>query len=187
MDVKDAIEKRRAYRALEETEISDEIVKDLASCASLSASCFNNQPWRFVFAYDKEILEKLFEGLPEGNRWAKSASMIAAVFSKEEDDCNIKGRHYHLFDVGMATAQMILRATELGLVAHPIAGYDPEKVSETLKISKEYQIITLVIFGIHSTEIPDYLSENQAKSEKERPTRKGLSDFAYKDEYGRAL
>ena len=37
MDVKKAIEERRAYRSLDPAEITDEIIRDLASAASLSA------------------------------------------------------------------------------------------------------------------------------------------------------
>ncbi|MCK5260649.1 MAG: nitroreductase family protein [Thermoplasmatales archaeon] len=48
MDVKQAIIKRRAYRSLEPVEITEELIYDLAECARLTASCFNNQPWRYV-------------------------------------------------------------------------------------------------------------------------------------------
>ncbi|MCK4297935.1 MAG: nitroreductase family protein, partial [Planctomycetes bacterium] len=49
MEVREAIERRRAYRSLDPAPISDELIRDLAESASLAPSCFNNQPWRFVF------------------------------------------------------------------------------------------------------------------------------------------
>jgi len=49
MDVHAAIETRRATRSLAPTEITSDLVRDLASHARLSPSCSNNQPWRFVF------------------------------------------------------------------------------------------------------------------------------------------
>jgi nitroreductase len=55
MELMEIIEKRRAYRSLQPVEINEELVRDLATAASLSASCFNNQPWRFVFAFDKDV------------------------------------------------------------------------------------------------------------------------------------
>ena len=126
MDVKEAIIKRRAYRSLSPVDISYDLVIDLAECAQITASCFNNQPWKFVFVFDKDIL-KMHEALSVGNEWAKKASMIIVVLGKKEEDCIIKDRIYYQFDIGMATCAMILRATELGLVAHPIAGYSPKK------------------------------------------------------------
>ncbi|MEO0094010.1 MAG: nitroreductase family protein, partial [candidate division WOR-3 bacterium] len=59
MDVKTAILQRRAYRSLEPVPIKEELVKDLAECAQLTCSCFNNQPWRFVFVYDPAMLKQL--------------------------------------------------------------------------------------------------------------------------------
>lgn len=59
MDVKEAIQERRAYRSLEPVKITEELIRDLAKFASLSASCFNKQPWRFVFVYDKGVLVQL--------------------------------------------------------------------------------------------------------------------------------
>jgi nitroreductase len=49
MDVKRAIEERRAYRSLDPAGITDDLINDLAESARLAPSCFNNQPWRFVF------------------------------------------------------------------------------------------------------------------------------------------
>ncbi len=183
MDVKDAIEKRRAYRSLAPVEITDELVVDLVKAVQLAPSCFNNQPTRFVFVYETEILNKLKEALNPGNAWAKTASMIIAVFGKKDFDCDVKGRIYYLFDIGQATAFLQLRATELGLVAHPIAGYDEGKVKAILGIPEEMNVITLVIIGKKSDTITPILSEKQVASEKERPKRKTISEFVNRNIY----
>ena len=183
MDVKEAIEKRRAYRSLAPVEITDELIDDLAESARLFCSCFNNQPWRYVFVYDRDILERMHDALSSGNEWARAASMIIAVFSKPELDCLIKDRKYYLFDTGMATASLILRATELGLVAHPIAGFSPKKTREVLGIPEDMEVITLVIVGKHADSISPVLSEKQIAAEKERPERHPLPDFVHKNTY----
>jgi len=183
MDVKEAIRKRRAYRCLLPVEITDDLINDLAECAQITASCFNNQPWRYIFVYDKDVLLKMHEALSSGNEWAKKASMIIVVLGKKEDDCIIRDRIYYRFDIGMATSAMILRATELGLVAHPIAGYSPKKTREILGIPENIDVITLVIVGKHSDKIDSILSEKQIEAEKERPKRKSLNEFVYKNRY----
>jgi len=179
MNVLETINKRRAYRSIDKTPISDEIIRELAESARLSASCFNNQPWRYVFVYDLKVLIKMHNALSSGNEWAKRASMIIVVCSKKEDDCLIKDREYYLFDTGMATAFLILRATELGLVAHPIAGYSPKKTREILDIPDEMNVITLVIVGKHADKIHPELTEKQIETEKERPKRKTIKEFVY--------
>ena len=183
MDVKQAIINRRAYRSLEPVEITEELIYDLAECAQLTASCFNNQPWRYVFVYDPKVLKEMHEALSPGNEWANDASMIIVVFSKKEDDCVIRDREYYLFDTGMATGSLILRATELGLVAHPIAGYSPKKTREILGIPDDHNVITLVIVGKHSEKISPILSDKQAEAENKRPERIPLDKFVHINMY----
>jgi nitroreductase len=184
MDVKTAIQTRRAYRSLEPVAIGDEIIRDLAESANLAASCFNKQPWRFVFARGRETLDKLRVVFPAGNAWCHDASMVIAVFGGKELDCVMKdGREYWQFDTGMAVGQMILRATELGLVAHPIAGYDPDKVKEVLGIPADMTVITLVNVGKHTAEPKASLSEDQKKGELSRPPRQDFTAFAFIDRY----
>jgi nitroreductase len=183
MNVTDAINTRRAFRSLKKVKITRAIVEDLAHHAQLSASCFNNQPWRYVFVYEKEILEKMYEALSRGNVWAHQSSMIIAAFSKPDDDCQIRGREYHHFDLGMGTATLILRATELGLVAHPIAGFSPQKTRAILGIPEEYTVLTLIIVGEKMQELHQSLSDKQVENELKRPERKPFSEWAYHNKY----
>ena len=183
MDVKEAINKRRAYRSLEPAEITPDIINSLAGSAQLSPSCFNNQPWRYVFVTAPEKLIEMHSALSQGNEWAKAASMIIAVFSKKENDCLIKDREYYLFDTGMATAFIILRATEIGLVAHPIAGFSPKKTREILEIPDEMNVITLVIVGKHSSNMNPLMNEGQIEVEKERPERLQVNKFVFMNKY----
>jgi nitroreductase len=183
LDVREAMEKRRAYRSLTPVEITEELVNDLAKHANLAPSCFNNQPTRFVFVYEPEILKNMHEALNRGNVWAEAGSMIIAVFSKINLDCDVKGRIYYLFDLGQAVAFLQLRATELGLVTHPIAGFDEVKVKEILDIPQEMTVITLVIVGKKSTTMSPVLSEKQLASETLRPERITLAKYVYKNKY----
>ena len=183
MDVNVAIEKRRAYRSLSPVKVTDELIRDLTHHSLLAPSCFNNQPWRFIFVYDKEMLTKMHTVLSSGNEWAQAASMIVVVYSKENYDCVVGERTYYLFDTGMATAFLILRATELGMVAHPIAGYSPKKVKEVLGIPEDRMIITLVIIGARSDTVSTVLSEKQREAERKRPQRKPFDEIARVNTY----
>ncbi|MEM0492725.1 MAG: nitroreductase family protein [Candidatus Thermoplasmatota archaeon] len=184
MDVKEAIHTRRAYRSLDKFRITDELIDDIANHAKLAPSCFNNQPWRFLFVYDPTLLEKLREALFKGNEWAYDASMIIIVLSKKEYDCIMKdGRAYYHFDTGLASAFLILRATELGLIAHPIAGYNPEKVRLIMGIPDDIEIITLIIIGKHADTIKPVLTQKQVESEKHRPERLPVDRFVYRNTY----
>jgi nitroreductase len=185
MELKNIIKERRAYRALEPVKITQDMIKDLAECAQLAPSCFNNQPWRYVFVHDPDVLKKMHAALSQGNEWIQAASLIIVVLSRNDMDCQMKdGREYYAYDVGTATGFMILRATEMGLVAHPIAGYDPVKVREVLGIPGDMNVITLVNVGKHSSADSPLLSDKQKEVEKQRPERMQLdkiySENAYK-------
>ncbi len=184
MNLTEILTKRRAYRSLEAIEITSDMITQLAQAAQLMPSCFNNQPWRYVFVKDNPQLQILKdEALPKGNAWAQPASMIIVVFSKADLDCVIKDREYYLFDVGMATAAIILRATEMGLVAHPIAGYSPNKVREIVHLPEEYNIVTLVVIGKKKTDFSEYISEDQKEREKERPSRLKVEEFTFLNQF----
>ncbi|MGQ9707490.1 MAG: nitroreductase family protein [bacterium] len=183
MTVSEAIHRRRAYRSLEPVEITEELVRDLSQHAQLAPTCFNNQPARFVFVYNKTILKELKSAFSKGNEWCSDASMVIAVFAKKEQDCIIKDREYFLFDTGLQTAFLILRATELGLVAHPIAGYSQQKVRGVLNIPDEFLVITLIIVGKHSETISPVLSEKQIEAERMRPLRLPLKEMMFFNRY----
>lgn len=183
MNVKKAIKERRAFRSLDLIKITDELIDDLAEKAQIAPSCANKQPWNFIFVREKEQLERLFNTLSNGNKWVEKASMIIAVFSKPENDCIIGERLYYLFDTGIATAFIILRATELGLVAHPIAGFNEDQAKKILEIPDDMRLITLIIVGKHSKTINPVLSEKMKLGEKQRPPRKELDKFVFRNIY----
>ncbi|MGB9717701.1 MAG: nitroreductase family protein [Thermoproteota archaeon] len=131
-----------------------------------------------MFVKSREKLEELCGALSTGNSWAKESSLIVAVYSEKNYDCVLNEREYYLFDTGMAVALLVLRATELSLVAHPIAGYEPEKVRNALGIPKEAVIITLIIVGKHSEKAVANLSSRQRLAELNRPSRKGFEEIA---------
>lgn len=138
---------RRAWRAISEEPVSKDEIKRLIEAAHLAPSCFNNQPWRFIVATGKR-LETVKEALPGGNYWARPAPAIIAVASHRDLDCKLSdNRDYFLLGCGLAVENLVLQATQMGLIAHPIAGYDPLKVKGALGIPEDYVLITLVIVG----------------------------------------
>lgn len=183
MDVREAIARRRAYRSLKPVEITEQLLGDLAESASLAPSCFNKQPWRYVAVHDKAVLAQLHPALSRGNEWAQEASMLIAVFTRKDLDCVLGAREYYLFDTGLATALLLLRATELGLVAHPFAGFKPQQVAEILGIPEDMTVIALVAVGAHNEELSSLLSEGQVRDEGERPQRLAQEEFFFENRY----
>ncbi len=184
MEVVEAIHARRAKRALQDKAVEDDKIDALVEAVRLSASCNNNQPWRIVVCKGKDALAAVKGALPKGNVWATRAPVIMVVSAKPVDDCQLPDRRdYFLFSSGLAIGQLELRATELGLVAHPIAGYDPLKAKEVLGIPEDYVVITFVIIGYPGGD-NSLLSDKQKAIELARPERKPIGENFFVDKWG---
>ena len=170
------IETRRARRAITDQSIDRETLDVLFRAALLAPSCANNQPWRFVIVEDEAVLDRVKEHLTGGNYWAKVSSAIVAVASRVDLDCRIPdGREYYLFGCGMAAMNLMLQATELGLIAHPIAGFKSNPIKEILNIPEDFTWIALIILG-HPTQDHGGLSEKHRGEETAPRDRLPLPD-----------
>ncbi len=159
----------------------------MAGAARLAPSCNNNQPWNLIAVRGKERLDALKGCLPRGNSWALSSPLVFAVCSQSSDDCELSDRRdYHLFDCGLAIGELLLCATGMGIIAHPIAGYDPKKAKEVLGIPPSHILITLVICGRPGTD-DSMLSEKQLLQQRERPPRRPAEENFFADEWGKPL
>jgi nitroreductase len=183
VDVFEAVRTRRAKRALQDRPIEDDKVEALIEAARLAPSCNNFQPWRLVFVRGKEALDAVKAGMNKGNAWTTRSPLIIVVAAKEDDDCMLSDRrNYFLFGCGLAIGELMLRATELGLIAHPIAGYDPSKVRAAVGIPEQYIIITTVICGYPGGD-DSLLSDKQKLTEKTRPERKPVGENIFLDKW----
>jgi nitroreductase len=173
MEFTDAVNQRRARRSFAPVEITDALVRQLAGMAALAPSCSNKQPWRFVFVRSPGMLQTVLKTLAPGNAtWGAQASLMVVVWSQADLDCRTPdGRDYYQFDTGMATAFLILAATDKGLESHPIAGFDPEAARLALNLPDGAKVITVIIMGGHAAQIAPILSDWQVKAETERPAR----------------
>ena len=169
------IASRRAYRALLQESVPREDIETLLEAAHLAPSCFNKQSWRFVAIDNPKTLSAVKATMPKGNYWTEPAPVIIAVHSKPDLDCQLSDkRDYYLFDCGMAVGNLMLQATQMGLVAHPIAGFNPTKVKELLDIPEEHTLITLVVIARRAD--PDTLSEKHCEEELAPRQRRPLSE-----------
>ncbi|NOZ60801.1 MAG: nitroreductase [Calditrichaeota bacterium] len=142
------LQARKATRAISTKPLSEEIIETLMEAAQLSASCFNKQPWRFLFLTEKEALKKGRQALAGGNSWALKAPLLIVGFTKPDLDCQLPdGREYYLFDLGMATQNILLQATELNLVARPMAGFDPEIIKQEFHLSDDLEVVIMIAVG----------------------------------------
>lgn len=161
-DVLRLLNARHASRAIAATRIPEAAVDELIEAARLAPSCFNRQPWRFIFMTGEEALAKGRAVLSGGNAvWAGRAPLLIAAYSRASDDCVMgDGREYHQFDLGLSVMNLMLMATERGLTARPMAGFDAEAVREAFGLDREDEPLVMIAVG-YQDEDESYLPEGK--------------------------
>jgi len=189
MELRDAIDARRARRSLAPEPVPDELVHDVMERVRLAPSCFKPPALAVRVRPFGRAARGREGGAEQGNAWATGPRrMIVAGPQPARPRLRhrITGpapREYYRFDTGMATAYLQLLLTEAGLVAHPIAGYSESAAAAAVGAPEGMAVVTLVIVGRLADEPSPLLSEKQRAVELARPTRKPVDEVAFFDRY----
>ncbi len=109
----DAIFERRSVRSFTEKNVEEEKIEKLLRAAMQAPSAMNQQPWEFIVVKGKEKLQTLSEYNPYAG-CLKNADVGIIVLGNEKR--MISAGHWEQ-DLGAATQNILLMATQLGLGA----------------------------------------------------------------------
>lgn len=145
----ETLNRRIAGRSIDTEALPPETVAELLEAARLTPSCYNKQPWRFLVLQSQEAREKGVQALSPGNQpWASRAPLLIFAYARAADDCQIPdGREYFQFDLGMAVMNLMLAATARGLVARPMAGFDPAAVQKIFGLEDADRVLAGIAVG----------------------------------------
>ncbi len=162
---------RWSPRAFLSEAISQENIDTIFEAARWSPSCFNAQPWRFVYATGGDAKEALLSALAEGNlSWAKEAPVIAYAFSYNVFDHNGKPNRWAEFDTGAAWMALSLQANKLGYHTHAMGGFDADKAFEVCNVDPEtHTALCGIVIGkiADASQLPEELQEREEPSNRE--------------------
>lgn len=149
----------------------------LFEAARWSPSCFNEQPWEFVYAVSDDDRGCIVETLVEKNqRWAGSAPLLIYLLTKRTFGKGSRANRHAPFDAGSAWMALALQARRLGLYAHAMAGFSLDKAYQLLKVDREeYDIMCAIAVGRHGS--LDALAD-EFKSKEVPNSRKSVGDMA---------
>ncbi len=158
MDVIEAIKKRRSIRKYKDTPVSEEIINELLEAARLAPSAYNSQPCKFMVITDREIFKKFKEEEVFTKEFIYSVPLIIVCLvvddsypSRAEDKFPL--RDLALEDISIASQNIVLRATELGLGSCYVGVMSREKIRKVLNIPMKYIIPYVITLG-YSDETP---------------------------------
>ncbi|WP_426060253.1 nitroreductase family protein [Hymenobacter sp. B1770] len=172
---------RRSPRAYTNQPVPADALKQVFAAASSAASCFGEQPWRYLVGNretSSEAYDKILTSMGEFNQvWAKNAPVLVVSIAKlhfsHDENPNAWARH----DVGQATATLAIQATELGLQIHQMAGFSADKIREAFTIPAGYEPVALFTIGYPGD--ASLLSEGLRDKELASRTRKPLAEFVF--------
>ena len=185
-DIQPLLKRRWSPRAFGHQPVEREKVLRLLEAARWAASSNNEQPWTYLVATkdQPEDFAKLLACLVPGNQaWAKDAPVLMISICKTFFDRNQKPNVVAQHDVGAASAQLTMEATDQGLFVHQMAGIDHEKIRADFQLPPGHEPVAALAIGYPGN--PDELAEPYKSRESAERTRKPLSQFVYTGTWGK--
>jgi nitroreductase len=145
--------------------------------ARWAPSSYNEQPWTFLLAErsDAAAFATMLGCLVEGNRaWAQNAGVLLLTIVSKFFTLNGKPNRAAEHDIGLASENMVLQATALGLQGHQMIGIEPAKIRATYGIPETHEPLTAIALG-YAGKSSD--GEALAQRDASRRGRKGLSEI----------
>ena len=160
--------------------VDAETVRSLLEAARWAPSSYNEQPWSFLIATKENAAEfdAMLGCLVEFNQgWAKSAGLLVISVAHLEFNRNQKTNRHALHDTGLASENLVIQATALGLFAHGMAGFSMEKTREIYGIPTSHEPVAAWAIGYPGD--PETLPAELRAGELAPRTRKPLESFVF--------
>ena len=183
--IHDLLRRRWSPRAFADQAVEPEKLRSLFEAARWAPSSFNEQPWAFVVATKENPEDQglLLSCLIEGNqRWAQRAPVLVVSVAKLNFEKTGDPNRHAFHDVGLATGNLLVQATALGLVVHQMAGFFPERVRELYRVPEGFEPATAIAIGYpaEAASLPESLRERELAPRK----RKSIGSFVFQGRWG---
>ncbi|CAG7857374.1 hypothetical protein MCAMS1_02171 [biofilm metagenome] len=188
--IHELIAKRWSPRSFDPAKpVSHDDLLALLEAARWTASCYNDQPWRFIVCNktaDAVAWQCALEVLVEKNQqWAQHAPVLMLAVAMNDFNHNGQPNRWSAYDTGAASASLSLQATALGLIVHQMGGFNVEKARSTFNLPDNCQPMAMMAVG-HQAEA-DSLGGDFKAMEVAGRTRAELKDRFYAGRWGVAI
>jgi nitroreductase len=175
-----AILHRWSPRAFTDKDVSAKDLRTIFEATRWAASSFNEQPWRFLVGRrNSETYKKIHDALmPFNQMWAGRAPVLILGVAKTKFSHNGDPNRVAFFDLGAASAYLVLEASVLGLAAHQMAGFDVEAARKAFAVPEEYVFGSAIALG-YQGEPATLPHEKMLEQEVAPRTRKELEQFVW--------
>ena len=144
METWDTIRARRNVRQYSDKPVTGDDLERILDAGRRAPSASNWQPWNFVVATDRAQLTELAKVWRGARHIAGSAATVALVAREPED---ARQRELLMYDLGQATANIMLEAADLGIGSGHASVADEEQAQRVLGFPDGYLCQYLVGLG----------------------------------------
>ncbi|MEJ2054834.1 MAG: nitroreductase family protein [Calditrichaceae bacterium] len=179
------IKNRWSPRAFDTHPVEPEKLERIFEAARWSASCFNEQPWRFIVGLKEQddAWDKIYHCLTETNKiWCKSVPVLILLVAKNSFSHNDRLNKWAVYDLGQSAAYICMQATAEGLYVHQMAGFDAEEARSAFSVPDNFEIKTAMAVGYFGD--PENLPDKLKKSELSKRSRKEIPEIVYSGAWG---
>lgn len=156
MDFDKCLENRRSIRKFKDKEVHPDDVIELIDAARKAPSAGNLQSWKFIIIKNQNIKNKVADACFQQN-WISQAPIIIVVCANIDEVKRMYGVRgemlYSIQNCALATQNILLKATEMGLCSSVISAFEEGMLKRILKIPDEARPQTIITVG-YSDEFP---------------------------------
>lgn len=154
--------------------------------ARWAPSSRNEQPWSFLVARKEEPEEfaRMLGCLVPGNvNWAQHVPVLMISVAKLRFDHNQQSNRYAFHDTGIATGFLMLQAASLGLLAHGMGGFEPEKARQLYGIPETHEAVAAIALGYPGD---DREAQAELRKRNVRKSRRSFEQFVFAGHWAQA-
>jgi nitroreductase len=144
METWDAITSRRNVREFTDHPLPDAALERILEAAWRAPSARNVQPWDFVAVTDRAQLVELSTVWQGAAHVAGAAAAVVIVIDKEPVELP---KEIVLYDIGQASIQMMIAATDLGIGSGHSSVGEPELAARILELPAGKLAQYIIDFG----------------------------------------
>jgi len=185
MEINKLISERYSPRAFSDQPITEDQIKIILKAASLAASSYNEQPWRFIYTLksNQAAFDKMFNCVMEFNHdWAKHATALIVCVVKDNLSLNDKPNSHAWHDMGLAVGNLSMQALSMGIYIRQMGGFDAEIARNQLSIPEGYTPTSVIALGFLGdiNKLPQHLQEREKTPKELRPLDSIIFDEEWK-------
>lgn len=187
MELQDAILKRRSIRRFTEDRVTDHELQQIFESVRWSPSWGNTQVWEFIVVRDRALIQqvtatyRMDKGSNPASKCSLAASALIVVCAKTGvSGCyggkeTTKFANWFMFDLGIATQTLCLKAHEMGLGTVVVGLLDHELCKQLVALPDGYEAVAVIPIGRPAVEL------------KAGPPRKTVADMVHLDTFGKKM